>query len=129
MPAVAIDAAITSDSSFSSDATALYAAASGLGADSSVFANLIDHDSDSATIIATSSFTATLHIADSLLGPLLGNSSFVISPGGVTITHFAVASQIPATAKPATVPQLRITPPSPARPAYSVSTTPPRKKT
>jgi hypothetical protein len=50
----------------------------------------------------------------------VGGSSMVISPSGITINNFSAGPQIPVTAKPITVPIVRIVPPSPPAPSYSV---------
>jgi hypothetical protein len=44
----------------------------------------------------------------------------LFDPAKITIVNFSRGSQIPATAKPVTVPTVRVVPPGPPSPNYSV---------
>jgi hypothetical protein len=69
-----------------------------------------------ATLSALASVDEILSLA------MTGTSLFFIDPTKVTIVNFSRGPQIPASAKPLTVPTIRITPPGPPAPSLSVGT-------
>jgi len=128
------------DSSFSGAAGVVYDAASTMDGESSIYADVDIYDEDSITMVADSSMAAaatvdyeasTLMAGDSsvtapidlLLGAELttaGNSIFIFDPAGITVTNTLSGPQIPATARPITVPTIRIVPAAPPPPSFSV---------
>lgn len=138
MAIVAIDATLAGDSSVTAGATAnyaaatsmageasttlaatmLYAAASSMVADSTFTADEDLLDQETATFAGDSDFLAAATVGLALGMTPVGGSSFVIDPAGVKIIN--VLRPAPATAAPVTVPVIRVVPPAPYAPSYSV---------
>lgn len=124
---LAVQAGMVGDSSGTIAGAVSYAEAASLLADSSMTADAFEFDAETLDITADSTFVSNLSVLRGFLAQLSGNSVFFIDPAGVVVTKITKGPPIPATAKPPTVPQLRVTPPAPGAPSYSVSTSPPRR--
>lgn len=100
MPIVEIDAVMSADASFVGGVTAWYAAEGAFTGDS------------------TNGLSAS--IAGTLGLSILGNAVFSFNPAKVTVINKLRGNQIPAMAKPKTVPTIRISPPAPVAHSFSV---------
>jgi len=144
----AVDASLAADSSQSGGVTALYALGVGLGADSSILAGLTvayaadaaiaadsasqgDLDIFDSTVVAIgadSSMSAAALVAKLSASAILAGGFLSVDPAGVIIRRTAQSSGVPTTAKPPTIPTIRITPQAPPAPSFSVSANPPRRR-
>lgn len=149
MAAIAVDAAFVADSSQSAVVLMAWAAAAtptgdssiaatlgvatdiaaAMSADSGVVANAALFD---ATVIcfcdADSAMTADAFVLKTAFANIVAGAQLAIDPVGVILIRAAQSSGVPATAKPPTIPTIRITPPAPPAPSFSVSANPPRRR-
>lgn len=72
-----------------------------------------------AAMAASSTVSAMLDSDLTVSLTLLGAAGFLVDPAKVTIVNFSRGAQVPESARPATIPTIRISPP--ARPAASYS--------
>ena len=100
--------------------TMAYRGISSMVGGSVITASAGEFDTDTLALGGTSTFSITAALRGALGLTLLGNSSMMFNPAGVTIVNFSRGPQIPATAKPVTIPTIRIVPPGPPAPNYSV---------
>lgn len=107
-------------------ATGVYAGAALMPGVSTVLADLDIFDEESLDLVGDSTFAATASLVATLTSAFVGNANMVFDPAGITITNFARGPQIPATARPISVPTIRIVPPAPPPPSYSVGSPPTR---
>lgn len=108
MVAVAIDADLVADSSQSAVVLMGWAVA--------------------ATPTGDSSITPGLAVATDIAAVMVGGAQLAIDPVGLILIHAAQTSGVPATAKPPTIPTIRITPPAPPSPSFSVGANPSRRR-
>jgi hypothetical protein len=69
---------------------------------------------------ADSAFSAMLDSDLNIVLTAVGAANWVIDPAKVTIVNFSRGPQVPESAKPPTIPTIRITPPAPPAATYSV---------
>ena len=124
-----IAADMTADSSVAPGATALYAVDAAPTADSGVVANAALFDD---TVIcfcdADSAMTADALVTKLCFSNIVGGAQLAVDPAGVILIRAAHSAGIPETAKPPTIPTIRITPPAPPAPSFSVSANPRRRR-
>jgi len=140
MPIEEIDVTMAGDSTLGAAAAMLYTASSPMVGDSTtgpvsnmtyrgistmlgdavVVFTASEFDTDSLALLGDSSFSATAGVSKPLSMFLLGNSALMFDPAGITIVNFSRGPQIPATAKPVTIPTIRMVPQSPPAPTYSI---------
>jgi hypothetical protein len=101
--------------------TMFYTASTSMVGTAVVDADLDIFDEDSLALVGQSSFTATAAVLASLGLNAVGQASMIFVPAGITIVNFSRGSQIPSSAKPVTVPTIRVVPPKPPQPSFSVS--------
>lgn len=108
MVAVAVDAALVADSSQSAVVLMAWAVA--------------------ATPTGDSGIAANMGVATDIAAVMVGGAQLAVDPVGLVLVHAAQSSGVPATAKPPTIPTIRITPPAPPSPSFIVSANPLRRR-
>ena len=99
-----------------------------LVADSSQSAVVLMGWALAATPTADSGVTANIGVATDIASVIVGGALLAVDPVGLVLVRAAQSSGVPATAKPLTIPTIRITPPAPPTPSFSVSANPPRRR-
>lgn len=121
-----IDATFAADSSVSAGGAVAYEASSMMAGASAAIMAIVLRKQIIASMAATSAFSAMLDSDLTVSLTLLGAAGFLVDPTKVTIVNFSRGPQVPVTAKPITIPTIRIVPPSPPSASYSVGS-PPRR--
>jgi len=99
------NAVLAAEASITSDGTATYAVASSL--------NGRALSTEDATVVWAADASS-----------ILGVATLLFIPGKITITNFSRGPQIPVSAKPVTIPIIRVVPPAPLSPSFSITTPP-----
>jgi len=144
----AVVTTMAGESSIAPTGKVVYSANTAMVGGSVVIAAASEFDTDNlsfpaeSALGASANLTAALHtslLAESALGAsansnfavstaILGNSFMTFVPAGVTVTNVSRGPQIPVSARPLTVPTIRISPPAPFRPSYSVGSPLPNRR-
>jgi len=116
------------DSSTGLGGTVVYSAENSMAGASIFEATPSEFDTETLSFSADSDFEASANLLAALNISILGVAGMTFVPAGITITNYSRGPQIPATARPLTVPTIRIVPPAPPPPTYSVGSPPTNRR-